>query len=684
MSYSIIQEPRFVEPCYNQIIFTVDSSNKTECKFKYIADIYVYDNVTATDVLVETIKLYPEPQFGYGVFNIARVLENYMSDTLQQNQGTPFMASTGSIQRYTVRFGEEYDSTCTSTATGTLDITSVAGYYTWNGVFDDDKWLEIKELYNQWTLDNETRHWLTNQPDEIGIKNNEHYYLSFIQPFTAETALRVRTYDFTDTLLGDYLFYDPITVDTDVSTSLMQSVGVGPIDLNRQAPDEYFTIPYGFSIYPTIITQDVAKYKCWMVYKNLDNDWVEQLPDVNLLTLPMSQIDGDLDVCGTSWKYEVATPYNLVFNVIDGPCEESYQNINGPRVITATGNYLQPGIYYQVTVFFDGLTVNTDAHFVIQIGETNYGVNSTSNTFDAPTVSAQQLTTRLLSTGDGLLRLSIDTNTISDYYPYSFAISEIVIQPVGPEEPPEPMGTTIASAISEPKTFKINCEDSRFEPVRLRFQNPLGGHDHFTYELKSVEKLTSTRNSYTKIKNTTRENVGSKYNYESRGKQDYYSTTELSYSVNSNWITEEELTWLRELVQLSMNAYMVENVYSTGFFQAYKVEVDSIPYATIQLLNGHEFEVGDEIILLFDNPGINGDKNFKATVLVANTTEILTLWPDGGGVVGVQGIALKTTSKLLPINITTTDSDSKRKTVDKLFNQEVTFTSSSFKGQGRN
>jgi hypothetical protein len=684
MAYEILQQPRFVEPVYNDIIFTVDSSNKTECKFKYIADIYVYDNVTSTDVLVETIKLYPEPEFGYGVFNIARVLENYMSDTLQQNQGTPFMASTGSIQRYTVRFGEEYDSTCTSTATGTLDITSVAGNYCWNGVFDDNKWLEIKELYNQWTLDNETRHFLTNQPDEIKIKNNEHYYLSFIQPFTAETALRVRTYDIANNLLGDFLFYNPITVDTDVSTSLMTSVGVGPIDLNRQIPDEYITIPYGLGSYPTVITQDVASYKCWMVYKNLDYDWVEQLPDVNLLTLPMSQIDGDLDVCGTGWQYQVATPFNLQFKVIDGPCEESNQGINGPRVITATGNYLQPGIYYQVTVRFDGLTVNTDMHFTMQIGETNYGWNSSENTFDVSTVGVQELTVRLLSAGDGLLRLKAFTPTISDYFPYTFEISEIQIQPVGPEFYPEPLGTALASAISEPKSFRLHCGDSRFEPVRLRFQNPLGGHDHFTYELKSTEKLTSTRNSYTKIKNTTRENIGSKYNYESRGKQDYYSTTELSYNVNSNWITEEELTWLRELVQLSMNAYMVENIKSWQFAATKKEVNDSINYFSIYFPYGHEFEVGDEIILQYDSPSTCGEGNQYGIVLSVNTTVVKILFNENVLIYNSSGTAFKTTSKLLPINITTTDSDSKRKTVDKLFNQEVNFISSSFKGQTRN
>ncbi len=43
MSYSILQEPRFVEPVYNQITFTVDSSNKTECKFKYKSCIYMLE-----------------------------------------------------------------------------------------------------------------------------------------------------------------------------------------------------------------------------------------------------------------------------------------------------------------------------------------------------------------------------------------------------------------------------------------------------------------------------------------------------------------------------------------------------------------------------------------------------------------------------------------------------------------
>ena len=39
MSVTILQSPDTVMPVYNDIVFTVDSTNKSQCSFRYVCDI---------------------------------------------------------------------------------------------------------------------------------------------------------------------------------------------------------------------------------------------------------------------------------------------------------------------------------------------------------------------------------------------------------------------------------------------------------------------------------------------------------------------------------------------------------------------------------------------------------------------------------------------------------------------
>jgi hypothetical protein len=705
MSYEIIQSPATIQPVYNNLYFTVNSSEKTQCKYKYIADIYVYDDDILGDVLVETIKLYPEPYFGYGVFDVGRVLENYIKKSVTENPiGSIFAKTQGSILRYTIRFGEEFDATCTSTAIGELDIVSVTGNFVWNGVFDYDEFLKLNNFYettltytepdpityynnyNLWTADNESRHFLTNQPETIKVKDNEHYYLSFIQPFTALTALKVRTYDAQDNLLGDFLFYDPFDVNTDYTNTVYQDVACGPIDLNRMTPDEIITAPYGSATWPTVITQDVEYYKVWMVYRITDPDSVINLPLNNLLTERFIPIDGDLDVCGTSWDYNPGTPpQDLVFSVIDGPCEESHQAINGPRMIAAPLNFFQPGIYYQVTVVFNGLTLNTGVTFKMQIGETDLTVNSSSDIFSAPIVSAQEVTSMLLSTGDGVLRLFVSTPDVSEYDPYSFAIEEVKVQLVGIEANPDPLGTAIASAITEHKRFNVCRCSNKYEPMRLRFLNNRGGYDHFTFDLKSTHKIAFTRNQYSTVFGSVKQDIGRTYKLGDRGNTEFYQTGLESYTVNSNWISEEECEWLKNLAG-TMDAYLCENIISRQF-----TELAAGPegYTDIFLYNNeNEFQVGDELIVMYDDVDPYGAGNFVATIVAILTPSLnLTILRIEEPALGIEilrsGMVYKTTSALLPINITSTDFEYKKYANQKLFNYLVEFKKAYFNGSQR-
>lgn len=94
--------------------------------------------------------------------------------------------------------------------------------------------------------------------------------------------------------------------------------------------------------------------------------------------------------------------------------------------------------------------------------------------------------------------------------------------------------------ISELKTFvlKDNC---KYTPVRIHFLNTLGGFDSFTFNKASTEETAISRTSYTRgLQN-------------SPATSDRMKTTssvlyEPSIQVTSDWLTESENTWLKQLV----------------------------------------------------------------------------------------------------------------------------------------
>jgi hypothetical protein len=99
---------------------------------------------------------------------------------------------------------------------------------------------------------------------------------------------------------------------------------------------------------------------------------------------------------------------------------------------------------------------------------------------------------------------------------------------------------------SEMVTFNIDQQCSKYEHVRLHWLNRLGGIDSFNFNLKSMEKTDVKRESYHQQHHTF---TGYSYDYTkaSRGQTDYDVQMTEKLTVNTDYLTEAESTWMNDL-----------------------------------------------------------------------------------------------------------------------------------------
>ena len=136
-----------------------------------------------------------------------------------------------------------------------------------------------------------------------------------------------------------------------------------------------------------------------------------------------------------------------------------------------------------------------------------------------------------------------------------------------------------ANELTESLFFSINCECTWETPYRLCFLNKLGGYDFFNFNWNS-KKSSSYEKSYFKRKAWTW-NAGNEYAYNpyNRGKVQYSTIATDRLQLTSGWITEEESTWLEELIS-SPDVYIIDN--TTGQLTAVTVTDTQYDYKTLE------------------------------------------------------------------------------------------------------
>ena len=110
MAITISQSPTSPNMANTNLLYVVDSSQKTQPQFQYVCDIQDSNKST-----LQRVKQQPNPS-GYGVFDIGRIITSYVSpDPVWKTE--QFATSSFVNKEYWVAFGEQYGTSVSSSIT---------------------------------------------------------------------------------------------------------------------------------------------------------------------------------------------------------------------------------------------------------------------------------------------------------------------------------------------------------------------------------------------------------------------------------------------------------------------------------------------------------------------------------------------------------------------------------------
>lgn len=221
----------------NPINVTINSTNNGSCNFRYIADIYINGSRIYRD------KLFPDPDTGYGFFQIGRIVEDYISDNIPTTPATTYFNTASGTQipgnapgpliSVKVYFGEEYDSTaaCTGTVVQYPNLLQTNTAYVYHGAWDYEDYPTYSDsnYVFSWTPALSSKKFMTRCPREVEVTFNDSFYLDFLALTSPSTSIEVviTTTDKDNNTIS-------LTLPaTSLSLTRRYRLYVGPYDLNR-------------------------------------------------------------------------------------------------------------------------------------------------------------------------------------------------------------------------------------------------------------------------------------------------------------------------------------------------------------------------------------------------------------------------------------------------------------------
>ena len=192
MAITISQQPTSPGMTNSDYLFEVSSNQSTQPQFQFIADL----TLSGSSVVLQTIKQQPNPS-SFGVFNLGQIVASYLESD-NSWKAAPFITSSNVAKRFSVKFGEEFGTSISSSVniyngittatTGSPAKTGSAYYYVADGLvepYDAVNWNFPSASYFTATAVSTTttfsrQNALTNAPLTQYIQDGEYATISFI------------------------------------------------------------------------------------------------------------------------------------------------------------------------------------------------------------------------------------------------------------------------------------------------------------------------------------------------------------------------------------------------------------------------------------------------------------------------------------------------------------------------
>jgi hypothetical protein len=232
-----IQSPSLYASAHQPTFFTVTSDQKAQPNFKYVFDVYVAAS------LVARIKVFPEPKYGYGMLDVSKIIQSYLSGSYFAPAPIVISApaTEGSFKvSYQVRFGEEYGVPLTTYLNLVTSPTHVAYNY-YNDLLSID-YSDLSEYVDKF---------LTTRPRPVvqRMAHDAYAYIHFFNPTMQDRTFTYTAYN------GQHQLLDQITP---MSNGELIQLGIGPKNITAWDFETegiaYYTIAYGSELMTIVPT----------------------------------------------------------------------------------------------------------------------------------------------------------------------------------------------------------------------------------------------------------------------------------------------------------------------------------------------------------------------------------------------------------------------------------------------
>ena len=496
-------------PVYNGLPFIINSAQNNRENFKYVADVYV------SNVKITTVKQNKDiSNSSYGIFDIGRIVENYISTTRPIFLTQGFTGNLNEYKSYTIKFGAEFERY--------LSITSTANV----GGFTRVNFSTSHELrVNDYIVISNTK--VTNFKAKVSAVGSTFVTTNLAYVGSVETSgSAIECEGFYDNafVTGGYIGFS-------IPVSRPTRIKVG---------DRVVVIQDTVPIAPT--------------QKGYDGEW--------LCTNIYNQVIGGLtyQIIATDCPYLGNTPVN-------GGAIYSISKYSFKELTTSTVEYAwDGGLQYKEILSYNpidyAMNVTNKGKFLtssprtlkIRLDESSILTSFNTSIMGSSTVKK------------GVFKTYNSANILQSTYSYNIGSTALTIaiinMGVGPVNllsyQPSALPSTISyytfelqdnssARLSEIFRYNIDRDCYRYTQKRLKWKNRLGGWDYFTFNLRSDKTVEIERNNFNKFRNSLQ--TANKYGYKigDRGQTTYNVKAFDKEVLQSNWLSGDEAAWLEEL-----------------------------------------------------------------------------------------------------------------------------------------
>jgi len=604
-----------INPVYNGLPFVVDSNFKTLNNFKYIAEIFVEGNK------VGELRHNPDiSNNNYGVFDIGRVVESYVSHDLNWNQ-TGLPAAPNSSKKYYVRFGEEFGRVLAiksySNSSGQLRLT-LNGVHPLNtndviliqgvtGGFLNSKFINT---FTRVTKIGSTDLICNDIVYESGLTVTGAYvltgeyvtqWLSWTDSFgNIKVRLKVKTNSSFN--VGDKIYMEQPqynnsyrnvewTIEKKTTTSTYTYLDTScPFGTSAPSTIKGFVVSRDNYLYLNQFSTQNHKSRTFNGVEQYDT-WLNWTPTPYMLTSTSGKYltkrpDRELNICLDDWmtlsmfgKTEM-TDFNLT-----GPTRQVVETWQEPT--TPVSKSIDEYDTVNITGKPNRLSVKIAGDETSNLNVGDY-VDITTDSIG--TIRARIITrtySALFPAGTTVILDSL-FDPLVDYQIFTLAIRAInnlytfqnnrFDMGVGPKnlnlteidngsaykyfvytiQTTSSVGNFwLWNNVSETWTFNLNCSCSKFKKWAVVWLNELGGFDYYNFDKRSDKVRTIERNQFRRHLKSYTTSGGYKYTLGDRGRTTYNTQSKDQIILRTGFLNQSYIDWLQYVYE-SPEVYIID------------------------------------------------------------------------------------------------------------------------------